>query len=411
MNKFDVIVVGSGPAGVSSAYPLIKGGLKVAIVDVGLKGDNIFEKTNKILRIKSNLPINQSLAKGGLSEVWPGICDYFSEEELTKMGLPAQEVINEYSFIENFMKLTTPRLDIYTRTILKSCRNIYSLKIANILKTSKVINKFLKYKNFTYINNSLVKKISEKDGTAEVHAILLDSGNETSYKAKFIISAAGSINTNRIILRSANNYNKRVPFLTKNNYMFVCFLPKILFKSKPKQFFINQVALNTEKYFIQFYRCNPKTLEKALEFVKLPKKITLGFLKLLSPFLIIADVRFESKPGKNKFLELKNDKEEILHINFNYTKNELNDHRKSLSKIKTKLLSFGILPLKMVTGVVTSHYGGGVTTDQSGKLINHKRIYVADSSTWNILPAKPPTLTLMANAARIGKNILKNERF
>ena len=36
-SRFDVIVVGSGPAGVSAAYPLIKAGLKVAIIDGGLE--------------------------------------------------------------------------------------------------------------------------------------------------------------------------------------------------------------------------------------------------------------------------------------------------------------------------------------------------------------------------------------
>ena len=35
-NEFDVVIVGSGPAGVNAAYPLIEAGLKVAIIDGGL---------------------------------------------------------------------------------------------------------------------------------------------------------------------------------------------------------------------------------------------------------------------------------------------------------------------------------------------------------------------------------------
>ena len=35
---FDVIIVGSGPAGVSAAFPLVKAGLKVLMVDGGQKG-------------------------------------------------------------------------------------------------------------------------------------------------------------------------------------------------------------------------------------------------------------------------------------------------------------------------------------------------------------------------------------
>jgi flavin-dependent dehydrogenase len=35
---FDVIIVGSGPAGVSAAYPLVQSGIKVLMVDGGERG-------------------------------------------------------------------------------------------------------------------------------------------------------------------------------------------------------------------------------------------------------------------------------------------------------------------------------------------------------------------------------------
>ena len=34
--EFDVVIVGSGPAGVHASYPLVKAGLRVAIIDGGL---------------------------------------------------------------------------------------------------------------------------------------------------------------------------------------------------------------------------------------------------------------------------------------------------------------------------------------------------------------------------------------
>ena len=36
ISQFDVVVVGSGPAGVHAAYPLVKARLRVAIIDGGL---------------------------------------------------------------------------------------------------------------------------------------------------------------------------------------------------------------------------------------------------------------------------------------------------------------------------------------------------------------------------------------
>ena len=37
-----------------------------------------------------------------------------------------------------------------------------------------------------------------------------------------------------------------------------------------------------------------------------------------------------------------------------------------------------------------------------------KGIYIADASTWRALPSKAPTLTIMANASRVGKKVLEN---
>src|SRR3989344_317674 len=86
MKIYDVIIIGSGPAGVHAAWSLIEAGLEVAIVDTN--GSTINPQ------VKSNIQITQSFSKGGLSNIWPGMCDYFSEKELQEIGLPNLE--NEY---------------------------------------------------------------------------------------------------------------------------------------------------------------------------------------------------------------------------------------------------------------------------------------------------------------------------
>jgi len=54
-----------------------------------------------------------------------------------------------------------------------------------------------------------------------------------------------------------------------------------------------------------------------------------------------------------------------------------------------------------------THEGRPLTTKLSGLLRATKMVYIADGSTFAYLPAKGLTLTLMANANRIGENILK----
>lgn len=421
-NLYDVVVVGSGPSGLHAAYPLIKTGLNVAIIDGGLNGNpnDVFAKTNQILKIQSNIKINQSLAKGGFSHVWPGICDYFSEKELIKIGLPPNELAKEYKEVSKLIKLDVkPALDLHGSLILKTNKNIYRLPIAHSYWTGSVIDDLKKFKNFEFIPDTLVTDIKDGKTFIKIQSLSIDNKTKIMYKSKFIILAAG-LNTSRILLRSFNLYNYKIPFLTKGNYMFACLHPRILFnKTIFKAEKTSQVAISNSDYFVQFYKSNPSALEKALPYIPLPKKIASLLFKILTPFLVIADIRFGTSEDKSRFLQLKKSKtgNDILDISFHLTLGEIQTHKKHLNKIKKDLFRLGLIPLKLLNGDVTSHYANGVpisdiprvlSTDQNGKLHQANRIYIADASTWQYLPAKPPTLTIMANARRIGKQVLEN---
>ena len=422
---YDVIIVGSGPSGVHTAYPLLEAGLKVAIIDGGLVGkfDKVSNKTNQILKIQSNIKINQSLAKGGLSEVWPGICDYFTPEELTKTGLPPEEITKEYEEISKIINLNVkPTLDMHSLSILKASNEVYTLPITYPYRTSSIVDDFKKFKNFTHISGEQVIKVAEKKSKVEIQTLSTESSTNTTFTAKELIMAAGSINTTRILLRSFGLYNKKTPFLTKCNYMFICINPKTLLKKRiAEQTKPGQVAISDKDFFVQFYRCNLSALEKALPYIPLPKKIASLIFRILSPYLVIADVRFETKENKKSFLKLKRISydNDILEIVFSQTKKELELHKLKLKEVQRTLFKLGLFPVKMLKGEVTSHYANGVpirnipeilSCDSNGRLHQAKRIYIADSSTWYILPAKPPTLTIMANASRIGKHVLKRFR-
>jgi hypothetical protein len=85
--------------------------------------------------------------------------------------------------------------------------------------------------------------------------------------------------------------------------------------------------------------------------------------------------------------------------------------------MKRLLRSLGQLPLRTVLppAGASAHYAGGVPfaadragvfpleASESGALLKDEGIYIADAATWRALPAKPPTLTIMANANRIGR--------
>ena len=146
--KFDVIIVGSGPAGISSAHPLIKAGLSVLMVDGGnlpahqppeldfiswrstdqnqsnlMIGKNFYSLRPGVagspkLRVpgleyvfKDYLDFNRiindgyatvgSLAAGGLSNAWGSGVACLSDAELSRYPFPSSQIKRSYETIAN----------------------------------------------------------------------------------------------------------------------------------------------------------------------------------------------------------------------------------------------------------------------------------------------------------------------
>jgi choline dehydrogenase-like flavoprotein len=121
---FDAIIVGSGPAGVSAAWPLVKSGNNILMLDVGYrplndsqlnnKNDNI--STKKKIRAPEfsyvfnnfkeryklqteNFSANGSLAKGGLSNAWSALVSTFTNEEFDKFPFNRNDLMPHYSSV------------------------------------------------------------------------------------------------------------------------------------------------------------------------------------------------------------------------------------------------------------------------------------------------------------------------
>lgn len=443
-SQFDAIIVGSGPAGVSAAYPLVKAGLKVAILDGGLdsekqdkkiddfpninfnetsnayalikKSSFVFNKTYNLLKLKSNVEIIQSLAKGGLSVQWHGIWDNFSDNELKEVGLPANEVRKEYQEVAKFINSkslihTNSKSEVY-------CVSRFPFN------TGVAIEKLKKFKNFTYIPNQLVSTVNDNNDAVEVKSISIDKSIPQILRAKYLILAAGSINTTRILLRSLNLFNYKTTFLTKAHFLTACVSLKknvrtdATIKSDQMVISSKDTLHGVGTFFVQLYKLNPLAVHKVLQYIPLPKFAAYPLLYLFYPLIMVADIRFPSFESKDKFIRLikGRDKKDILEISFKESLDEKRDHKLEFSKVAKNLRSLGLFPLKTTSDYSTSHYAGGVPYQKGGKLsvdingkLNQKdRIYVADSSIWRALPAKAPTFTIMANASRVAKKVLKN---
>jgi choline dehydrogenase-like flavoprotein len=160
-DRFDVVVIGSGPAGTHASYPLVQAGLRVAMVDggnqsvepaggqpvsfeearrthtdqphsflgedfsgipldamgSGTRGSIVSGRrsyvvagTDALLPVRlDGVRVLQTLARGGLGAVWGGVCAYYAREELEAMGLPAVEMQRHYDVITERIGVSGPQ--------------------------------------------------------------------------------------------------------------------------------------------------------------------------------------------------------------------------------------------------------------------------------------------------------------
>jgi hypothetical protein len=156
--EFDIIIVGSGPAGVSAAFPLVESGLKVLMVDGGRHSDitlpdkpflntrtedanqwewmigknfhalqmqeaispklrvptqgYVFDGFGAANRIESQEFVAVgSLAAGGLSNAWGCGVSCLSAEELTKFPFNASEIDRSYEAVAKRIGISGPQDD------------------------------------------------------------------------------------------------------------------------------------------------------------------------------------------------------------------------------------------------------------------------------------------------------------
>src|SRR3989344_4809014 len=523
----DVVIVGSGLAGLHAAYPLVLSGKNVVMLDVGFDesrsledgpnvdfpnyrkfepcqhkvflgddlsgigayGDDrghaasmtsgrrkyIARQAEDYLPVKSkDVIITQSLAAGGLSEAWGAVCGFFDEKECDKIGIPYEElrkhyetiiervgvsgrgtrfsmqppaivddnsmaILEKYNKKKDFFKrrgflMEQPPLALLTKDFDSRRKTTYrdmdfwDNKGRSVYRGHYTLEKLKAYRNFSYMKDSLVTSVKQDVSGAIVTAKNIQEDTIFHVSGKVVIMAAGAINTTRILLKSFNLFDQKVPIILKNNYL----IPSLLLSRLGKvasthrhslcQLVLSGMGKNTSigNVYGQFYSYNSLLLFKLLRFIPLPTPEALATLALIVPALILVDIRFSTGTSPTGFSILRRDARgnDYLKIEYTETKEREEQKKKKIGEIKRALVSLGLFPLKVVRSAFgsASHYAGGIPFSDSppesglgvnryGQLYGAERIYVADTASWNALPAKPPGLTIMANANRIGSYV------
>lgn len=299
----------------------------------------------------------------------------------------------------------------------------YSDRGRSIYRPQYTIEDLQTKPNFHYNGGIIVDRLEETpDGVVVFAHRMGDRSTTLRWTARRVIVAAGAVNTARILLRTFDLFDVPVPFIAKPHVYTACLQPSTIGMAGPQRrsSLCQLLVIDEEKTpegfsagCAQLYSYRSLLLFRLLGNIPfLPVPETMGLLSMLSAGLVVADIRFPAIALDGHTLQLHRDTDRIEII----CKNDMNDMRRaSLKRLHKGMRMTGLLPLKTsrMPPASTSHHGGTVPVEDGrnlplsvtpdGKVTRAKNIYVADASMFSSIPALPYTLTIMANARRVGE--------
>lgn len=518
-SDFDVIIIGSGPAGVSAAFPLISAGLRVLMVDGGkvskiappvgnyldirkndknqfnwMIGNNFHNLQNQNaaspkLRVPThagifddfaevnNLVANNfitvgSLARGGLSNAWGCGVACLTSNEISKFPISPSEMLSSYrdvvlrigvsggteddlseffgldewtdpgvpidalqgSLFKEYSKnriqfnkrgftigrsrlavLTKPKLDRLPCDLSGTC--LWGCARGALYSATHDINQLLNLSGFNYKPSFLVEQVKSKGSTVFIE------GNGSTGKeiitAKKVLLAAGTIASTRLALK-AINHRESIKMQSCPTAAFMLWMPRFLGRNQEKVFGLGQLSfsldLDTEiQGFGSLFNTLGIPVTEFGRYIPLSKRYGVDLLSQLLSSCVVGNLFL---PGKLSDISLQLNEKDHLVIEGGYHTEVAKLMGKAERELRKYFWKLGaiLLPTSFKIGGSGSdiHYAASLPmqrnptlgqTNEYGELEGGPGIYAIDGSSLSFLPAKSHTLTIMANADRIGKHI------
>ena len=521
---FDVIIVGSGPAGVSAAFPLLEAGLKVLMVDGGREAKTPppatpyltsranhsnqvewmlgrdfhalhfaaasspkfrtpthshvfegFEKSNRI--VGEDFVTTGSLARGGLSNAWGcGVAklsaselkDFpFSPDELEpsyarvsrRMGVSgaSQDDLTEYFGLDQYadapISMDAVQASLLAKYQTKSSQlHHHGVKLGRsrvaALSTSRADRKacdlsgnclwgchrkalysavddlstLQTFSTFFYRPGFVVENVFLKDGLPSIQGhglsgLQVDSATLTARK---VVLAAGTLASTRLAML-ALKIDQPLQMQATPVAAFMLWLPTALGTPRAASFGLGQlsfsVSLNNQvSGFGSLFNTTGIPISEFAKYMPLRKPLGLRVLKSLLTSCVVGNVYL---PGSYTKASLCLDHHQTMHVTGNYQAEVPQLMHEAKSRLMRSFLKLGAL---MLPGSFTlSKPGGDIhhacslpmranpglgETDRNGELFGLPGVYVADGASLSALSEKSHTLTIMANADRIGRGLV-----
>jgi len=523
-NYFDVIIVGSGPAGVSAAFPLVEAGLQVLMVDGGREAsltlssqsylskrfedeeqwkwvvgesfhalqkmdavspklrvpahDYVFDDfiaQNKI-KAKNFVPVG-SLAKGGLSNAWGCGVARLSTDELVDYPFPESEIAKSYETVTRRIGISGANdddlsdyfgLDAWSQPpismdllhqrmfdqyashkqelaslgfqmgrsrVAALSRNIDERKACDtsgnclwgchnkaLYSAIDDLPSLMKHKNFFHKSGFIVDRVvkNNEDLAIEGH----DAHEYMTFRASKILLAAGTLATTGLALR-ALKYESSVKLQSCPTAAFLLWQPKMLGAARADSFGLGQLSFSLKlpgdiTAFGSTFSTLGIPMSEFIRHMPLSKRYSADLLRQLLSSCLVGNLFL---PGNLSTTEVTVNADGEMNILGGYSSNVsglMSDAAHRLRKSYWKVGAL-LMPMSFTQGLPGGdiHYSSTLPmqhnptlgqTDANGELAGLAGVHVVDGACLSALTEKSHTLTIMANADRIGRILAKQIR-
>ena len=520
-SNIDIIIIGSGPSGVSAAFPLVDAGLRVLMLDVGKKkkteyiatnylnlrqndphqsqwmlGKNlhalrakaavspklripelsyVFDGYHENLKIKnSDFTLVGSLAAGGLSNAWGAGVAQFSAAEFASFPFTLHDIeasyaavcqrigisgksdddLSAYFGVDNNALAPVAMDEIHHRLFSaynkkKSKLNARGFRMGRsrvavltadkesrkactlsgnclwgcfnraIYSAADDLEKLKTYSNFFYQSGFLANELIKHNEEWQVNGTNTLDGQYTFFRAKKIILAAGTLSSTKIAAK-ALEITTPIKLLSSPTAAFLLWMPGMFGAQRKSGFGLGQLSFtlrcNDCNVFGSTFATNGIPIAEFASHVPLRRANALKILSVLLDSCVVGNVFL---PGHltNAYMQLGSNDELLVSGNFSEAVAPIMNE--VAAQLRKNFLPLGgvVLPGSFTVGRPGGdiHYAGTfpmrkepVTgeTDALGQIKGLQNVYIVDGAALPILPEKSHTLTIMANADRVAKQLI-----
>ena len=505
-----VIVVGSGPAGVSAAWPMVRAGMNVLMLDasngeaaatpqsrpisefrsdpqrwkdqfgVDLSAlatiDDVSPKLStpqaratlagygaQLGLVTSDFFAAGSLGRGGLSKVWGALAVPFDRDDLA--GFPGAEDMDvsyravcrrigvsggpdcdaaavvhapSRALLTNYRRRAASPLTLYPapnavldahlddRQACSQCGLcLYGCSRGSIYDSGRDVPALQRYANFSYRPGHVVQAL-DRDGAG--HRIMVDVAGRRKYlRAPTVVLAAGTIATTDLVLRRLRLTDLPVRLLSNPAAAVAFVMPAYVGSDfSDRAFGLGQLFYRWRADDIDaagvIYGADTLPLAQLAARMPVARPFALRLARALAPALLMttcyvpgalseSTLRVEAIGGTRRVV-----------IDGATTTAASAALRASIRSLKRAFLRLGAIAVPGSTTLLQpgadAHYAGTIpmrgagpiATSAHGELKDCDNLFVADGASLPALPAAHPTLTIIANADRIGREIVRRRQ-